>query len=441
VSSKGRVITLPHNFDPRPYQLDLLRAFDEGKKRLLCVWHRRAGKDKTCINVVARETQKRVGTYFYFLPTFSQGKRIIWDGMDGSGFRFLHHFPQELWDGQPNSTEMKLKLKNGSVFQVVGSDSIDGIVGTNPVGCVFSEFALQDPRGWDYVRPILAENGGWALFNGTPRGRNHYYRLHNMAIGNDNWWTQLLGYKDTGVLTEEQVQEEIQQGMPPELAAQEFECSWQAAQTGSYYGALIEKAYEEKRITDVPYDPELPVDTWWDLGVGDATAIVFVQEYGMQVRVIDYLEDSGEGLPFYIKQLAEKPYIYRDHVAPHDIEVRELGTGKSRLETARGLGLKFRVARKLSLDDGINATRMLIPKMWFDRTNCARLIESLEAYRKEYDFKREIFKDRPYHDWSSHACDALRTGAVGKRNAKVPQKRDRYARRLAGGAPTSWMAA
>lgn len=438
--SAAREITLPHNFTPRSYQVAPLRAFDEGARRLLLVWHRRAGKDKTCVNIVARESQRRVGTYFYFLPTYAQGKKIVWDGMDGAGFPFLHHFHPGLWDGSPNSTEMKLRLSNGSIFQVVGSDSIDSIVGTNPIGCVFSEFALQDPRGWDYVRPILAENGGWALFNGTPRGRNHFHRLYQMAIGNERWWTQLLTYRDTGVLSEEQVQDEIAQGMPPELAAQEFECSWQAAQTGSYYGAIIESAHEAGRITEVPYDPMLPVDTWWDLGIGDATAIAFVQEYGHQLRVIDYLEDSGEGLPFYIKALSEKPYIYRDHIAPHDIEVRELGTGKSRLEAARELGLKFRVARKLPIEDGINAVRMLLPRCWFDNTRCARLVEALEGYRKEYDHKREVFKDRPFHDWSSHGADAFRTGAVGKRNAKVPHSRDRYARR-SNERPTGWMAA
>lgn len=422
----GISVSLPYKFVPRDYQIPLLAAFDQGYKRLMAVWHRRAGKDKTCVNVTARETQRRVGTYFYFLPTYAQGKKIVWDGMDSAGFRFLHHFPTELWAGNPNNTEMKLRLTNGSIFQVVGSDNIDSIVGTNPVGCVFSEFALQDPRGWDYVRPILAENGGWALFNGTPRGRNHHFRLFKMAERNENWWTQLLSYEDTGVLTKEDVDEEIRQGMPPELAAQEFECSWQAGQTGSYYGSLMDTAMREGRVTSVPYDPALPVDTWWDLGIGDSTAIIFVQEHRLQIRVIDYLEDSGEGLPYYVKRLSDKPYIYRDHIAPFDIEVRELGTGNSRLEAARKLGLNFRVARKLPLEDGINAVRMLLPRCWFDADNCARLIESLEAYRKEFDHKQQVFKDRPLHDWSSHACDAMRVGAIGKRAARLPEKSERY---------------
>jgi hypothetical protein len=434
-------IRLPYKFEPRPYQVPLLAAFDQGYKRMIAVWHRRAGKDKTCVNVTARETQRRVGTYFYFLPTYAQGKKIVWDGMDSAGFRFLHHFPKELWEGQPNNTEMKLRLKNGSVFQVVGSDNIDSIVGTNPVGCVFSEFALQDPRGWDYVRPILAENGGWALFNGTPRGRNHHYRLYKMAEGNENWWCQLLPYQETGVLSEEDVKEEIRQGMPPELAKQEFECSWQAGQTGSYYGSLMDIAVKEGRITKVPYDPALPVDTWWDLGIGDSTAIIFVQEYGQQIRVIDYMEDSGEGLPYYVKELSKKPYIYRDHVAPFDIEVRELGTGHSRLEAARKLGLNFRVARKLPLEDGINAVRMLLPRCWFDADQCARLIESLEAYRKEFDHKQQVYKDRPLHDWSSHAADAFRVGAIGKRKAHVPKQEDRYAKRMREWNATTWMSA
>lgn len=435
-------VELPHHYEPRDYQRHVWRAFDSGFKRMCIVWHRRSGKDKTCVNLVARETQRRVGTYFYFFPTYSQGKKAIWDGMDFEGFRFLNHFPRDLWDGQPNNTEMKLRLKNGSVFQIVGTDNIDSVVGTNPVGCVFSEYSLQDPQAWEFIRPILLENKGWALFNGTPRGRqNHLFKLYTMAVGNKDWWVQRLGVDDTNALSEEEIQSERDAGMPEELLQQEYYCSWDSGMQGAYYASLMDKAEKEGRITDVPYDPLLPVHTAWDLGVGDSTAIIFFQlSPGGQIRIIDSYETSGEGLQYYVRYLAGKGYSYGDHVAPHDIEVRELGTGKSRLETGRSLGINFRVARKLPLDDGINAVRMMLPLCWFDREKTAHLRDALLAYSKEWDPKNRVYKDRPRHDWSSHAADAMRTMAVGRRRAEIPERRDRYAlkqMRKRG----SWMAA
>lgn len=434
-------IEMPFNYGPREYQLGVWQAIDSGIKRVLLVWHRRAGKDKTSLNIMARASQERVGSYFFFLPTYAQGKKIIWDGMDSNGFRFMNHFPRDLWSGTPNSTEMKLKLRNGSIFQVVGSDNIDSIVGTNPVGCVFSEYALQDPRGWDFIRPILRENGGWAVFNGTPRGKNHMFRMKQMAEHNDDWFYQMCTVNDTNVLTEEDIQAERDAGMDEELIQQEFYCSFEGGLSGAYYGKEMDEAERDKRICEVPYDPMLPVDTWWDLGIGDATAIVFTQVAFNQIRVIDYYETSGEGLKYFIKYLAEKPYVYGDHIAPHDIEVREMGTGKSRLETARSLGLNFRVARKLPIDDGINAVRSMLPLCWFDRENTEHLREALSSYRKEFDAKNRCYKSKPNHDWSSHAADAMRTGAVGRRRAYVPKKKDRYQLKDFRHTQRTWMSA
>ena len=383
-----------------------------------------------------------MGTYYYVFPTFAQGKRVIWDGMDGDGFRFLNHFPRELWSGTPNSTEMKLKLKNGSVFQIVGSDNIDRIVGTNPIGVVFSEFALQDPRAWQFIRPILAENGGWAIFNSTPRGRyNHFYAdAYRIAERSDNWFLSHLSAQDTGYPTEEEIERERRDGMSEELIQQEFYTSFTGGMQGAYYVREMEAAESEKRMLRNLYDPELPVDTWWDLGVGDSTVIIFVQTHFNEIRIVDYYESSGEGLQHYAKQVAEKPYIYRDHIAPHDITVRELGTGKSRLEMARNLGIKFQAARKLPVDDGIAAVRMMLPSCYFDKDKAAHLIEALLSYRKEWNDKERMYRDRPHHDWSSHPADAFRTGAVGRRRAKLPEKRERYEIRYTHNQG-SWMSA
>lgn len=217
-------LVVPYNYTPRPYQIPLLRALDSGVKRAISIWHRRAGKDKTLINLCAKKMLERVGSYYYFFPTYAQGKKVIWDGMDKTGFPFLNHFPKELLAGVPNSTEMKLRFKNGSVFQVVGSDNIDSIMGTNPVGCVYSEFSLQDPTGADYMSPILMENGGWEVYNTTPRGKNHAYRLYMMAKDNPEWFSEILTVNDTGVITPEMIQAERERGRSEEFIQQEYFC-------------------------------------------------------------------------------------------------------------------------------------------------------------------------------------------------------------------------
>ncbi len=422
-------IVLPYQFEPRGYQLPAFEARDAGIKRLLLIWHRRAGKDKTCVNFMARETQERVGVYYYILPTYAQAKKVIWDGMDFEGYRFMNHFPRELWDGTPNQTEMKLRFINGSLFQLVGSDNIDSILGTNPVGVVFSEYSLQDPAAWDFLRPILLENKGWALFNGTPRGKqNHLYKLWVMAQSNPEWFVQRLGVNDTQAMSEADIQSERESGMEEELIQQEYYCSFEAGMSGSYYGTQMGEVAEDDRITEVPYEPELPVDTWWDLGMHDAAAIVFVQQVpgSREIRIINYHEASGEGLQYYVRYLHSLPYVYGEHIAPHDIVVRELGTGKSRLEVAQNLGLRFKVARKLTYEDGINAVRMMLPMCWFDREKTTHLVDALMNYHKQWDKKQRTWRDRPEHDWSSHAADAMRCGAVGRKNPRLPEKQDRY---------------
>lgn len=438
-------ITLPHAFKPRPYQIPAWQAFDSGLKRLLLINHRRAGKDKTCINMMARATQERVGTYFYFLPTFAQARRVIWDGMDKDGFPFLGHIPRELWDGDKNSTHMKIKLKNGSVFQLVGSDNIDNIVGTNPIGCVFSEYSLQDPRGWDYISPILRENGGWAIFNGTPRGKqNHLHKLYQMAQGNPDWYVERLGVDQTGALTETDIEAERAAGKDEEFIQQEYYCSFEGGMSGAYYVAAMNKI--DSHITDVPHDPLMPVSTAWDLGIGDSTAIIFYQQSPAgQIRIIDHFTGSGEGLSYYISILFEKSreegYVYGDHLAPWDIQVRELGTGKSRLEVARGMGVNFKAVRKLPIDEGINAVRMMLPMCWFDEKKTEHLRDSLMSYTKDWDDKHQCWKDRPRHDWTSHDADAMRTLAVGRKHAQLPERQDKYARRYKVAKDFSWMAA
>lgn len=429
-------LTIPHNYSPRPYQLPILQAIDNGVCRIVWVAHRRSGKDKTCVNIVAKKMLERVGAYYYIFPTYNQGRKILWDGIDKEGVRFLDHFPAPLIDGKPNDTEMKLKFKNGSLFQVVGSDNIDSIVGTNPIGVVLSEYSLQDPNAWAFIRPILAENGGWALFVYTPRGENHGYDLYELAKNSQEWYCRLDKASETKVIPQEVLDQErteiIRLYGNDALYQQEYECNFTVPIAGAYYADNIMRLYSEGRIGNVPFEPRIAVDTWWDLGINDRMAIWFTQSVGMETRIIDFYSNSGHGFPHYIQHLKDKEYVYGKHTAPHDIEVRELTSGKSRRDTAATLGIQFGVAPKLPIHEGIDACRNLFSSLWFDAKKCQEGLNALKNYRKQYDEKRKTYLNQPYHDWSSNAADAFRTLATAldfKRRNIPAQQPDKYARR------------
>jgi len=431
-------VHLPNNYVARDYQRPFFAAMQGRILRAVMVWHRRSGKDKTALNWLIPESQRRVGTYYHLFPTYNQGQKIIWDGIDKDGFKVLDHFPADLIL-KKNETEMKVTLVNGSIYQVVGTDNFNRIVGPNPVGCIFSEYALQDPRAWDLIRPILRENGGWAVFCFTPRGKNHGFRLYSMAKRNPKWFCELRTIDQTidqgrRVFTPEDITEELAEGMDPDLVQQEFFCSWTGMTQGSYYGKPLEEAEKAGRIGRVPWEPQLRVDTWWDLGIDDYMAIWFTQAIAKEIRVIDYLEDSGEGLEYYAKELDKKPYVYGKHNAPHDINVRELGTGRSRLEVAEKLGIKFEVVPNIGVAEGIQAVRTILPRCWFDAGKCERGLDALRSYSKKWDEERKCFKDTPDEDWSSHAADAFRYFAVG---FKEPRKKWQSTQK----GPQSWMTA
>jgi len=421
-------IQIPYKFTPRPYQIDLYNCLPNGYKRGVVVFHRRAGKDKTLINIIAREMLKTKGTYYYFFPTYTQAKKVIWNGMDRDGFKFLDHIPQEIRI-RTNDSEMLIEIKNGSIFQLIGSDDYDKIVGTNPIGCVFSEYALQNPAAWEYIRPILTENKGWALFASTPRGENHFYDLYEMAKNNKDWFCQKLTIDDTRddlgnpIITKKQIDAERRDGMSEEMILQEFYCNFSASAIGSYYGSQLRLAEQEGRIANVPHETGLPVETWWDLGMRHSTPIWFSQTIGKEIRLIDYYEASGEGLAHYAKILGDKPYVYKAHHAPHDIEVRELGTGKSRIEVARALGINFRLVPNLGFEDGIEAVRNIFSRCWFDKTKCAPGLKALKNYRKDYDDKRKVFRSYPVDDWCADSSDAFRYLAVGFKVERIKKER------------------
>lgn len=232
-------ITIPFNYHPRPYQAPLYNCISNGFKRAVAVWHRRAGKDKTLLNLLVAQAFKRVGVYYYLFPTYQQGRKVLWDGIDRNGFRYMDHIPESL-RANTNQAEMKIKLKNGSLIQIVGTDNIDSVRGTNPIGCVFSEYSLQDPGAWDVIRPILAENDGWAVFNYTPRGRNHGFLLYDMAKSNPEWFSELLTVDDTGAVSKDIVQAERESGMSEEMVQQEFYCSFEASLQSCFFAGALD---------------------------------------------------------------------------------------------------------------------------------------------------------------------------------------------------------
>jgi len=434
-------ITLPNAWQPRAYQQRLWRYLEqEGPRRAVAVWHRRAGKDEICLHWAACAAMRRTGNYWHMLPEAAQARRAIWDAVNPhSGLRRLDEaFPPAI-RAAIREDEMRIRFVNGSTWQLVGSDNFNSLVGAPPAGLVFSEFALANPLAWDYLRPILAENRGSALFMFTPRGRNHAWKLYDLARGNPSWFAELLTVEDTGAIPPAVIAEERASGMSEDMIRQEYFCSFDAALPGAYYGKLLQQADDAGRIGRVPWAPDLLTHTAWDLGIGDSTAIWFCQIAGQEVRIVDYYENFGVGLDHYAKILREKPYVYGEHLLPHDAQVADLSTGRSRLQTLAGLGISGRVLpREPNIEDGINAVRNLLPRCWFDAAKCAHGLEALRQYRCDYDAERAIYSARPRHDWTSHAADAFRYLARGLPEPQRSQgPRERYAPpRMTGG---TWM--
>lgn len=347
-------------------------------------------------------------TAFHILPTYSQAKKVIWDSSTNDGFRILDYIPKEVVESK-NAQEMKIRFTNGSMYQLIGSDNIDSLVGSNPKIIIFSEYAIQSPAAWNYLRPILDVNKGYAIFISTPRGKNHFYDLMNMAKGKSDWFCEVLSITDTGVLNENDMENARLEGMSDELIQQEFYCSFNRGVEGSYYGKLIEKAREEKRICNVPYDPRTPVNTAFDIGYGDSTSITFWQEVGGECRIIDFYEAQGEGMVHYAKIIQNKPYLYGTHYLPHDAGSGSIQTGRTLQDIAYEIGLKTTILpRETDIQIGIDGVRSVLNYCFIDEIKCRHLIKCLENYHKKYNDKTQSYSEAPLHDWTSHAADSMR---------------------------------
>ncbi|HEX4374874.1 MAG TPA: hypothetical protein VHZ50_16335 [Puia sp.] len=348
------------------------------------------------------------------MPSYAQAKKVIWDSVTNEGMRILDYFPQELIS-QKNSQEMKIRLKNGSLFQLIGSDNIDSLMGTNPKIVVFSEYALQDPIAWDYIRPILRVNNGYAIFISTPRGRNHFHEIFRTAQTTIGWFHERLSIDDTNILSTEDISKERLDGMSEELIQQEFYCSFDRGIEGSYYANLIRNMMDNERIVPFDYDSYRPVHCAFDLGWDDSTAIIFFQIFGNEIRVIDCEEHSTQTLKWYKDLLDKKGYKYGAYLFPFDVETTDgLISGCTRKEFLEGLGISVTVVPKLLISDGIEAVKALMSnRLYINSKKCQPLIKSLEHYHREWDDKHKVYKNAPRHNWASHYSDALRYLAIG----------------------------
>ena len=393
-------------YEPRAFQAELHQSL---ARFSVLVAHRRFGKTVFAVNELidrALTCPRERPRFAYIAPLAVQAKTIVWDYLKA----YTAAIPQVSW----HESELRLDLPNGARISLYGADNPDRLRGLYFDGVVLDEYGDMPPRLWsEIIRPALADRLGFAVFIGTPKGRNQFYELYQRAKTLPDWFAASLPVSDTGLLAESELAA-ARQAMSSDQYAQEFECAFNTTQQGAYYGNLMQNAAKENRLTRVPWEPSLAVETWWDLGIGDATAIWFVQRSGVEVRIIDFYEASGEGLPHYIKVIQARGYVYGRHLAPHDIAVRELTSGVTRIETARQLGVEFEIAPRLSIEEGIEAVRTLLPRCWFDQGKCGNGIEALSQYRKDFDERLKSWREKPRHDWTSHAADAFRMGAIAR---------------------------
>jgi hypothetical protein len=391
-------------YAPREQQIAIHNAIDASRFTVV-VAHRRMGKTVSAINHLIKAAvlnEKKDPRYAYIAPTYGQAKRVAWD--------YLQEYTRPL-GASYNVSELRADFW-GRRISLYGSDNPDSLRGQYFDGVVIDEVGDQNPKIWnEIIRPALADRLGWALFIGTPKGNNHFHDLAERAKTEADWSFLEFKASQTKIIAEQELKAALRE-MGQDKYDQEFECSFNAAVEGSYYGSIINDLEANGRIAEFPRDDLCRSFTAWDIGMGDSTAIWVAQVAGKEIRLLDCVENHGVGLDWYVSWLRENNYQSFDHILPHDVEVRELGTGKSRKEVLQEAGLNVTVAPRLSIADGIQATRRLLPRCWF-HPDTKQGLNALRNYRKEYDEKRSVFYDKPLHDWSSHFSDAMRYLAVG----------------------------
>ena len=427
-------------YSPRPLQ----RAIHDQLHRFnVLVCHRRFGKTVLCINELIKEAikcKKQDGRYAYVAPFMLQAKDVAWT--------YLKRYTNPIPGVQYNESELRVDLPNGARIRLYGADNAERLRGLYFDGVVLDEYGQMSPTVWpEIIRPMLADRGGWAIFIGTPMGDNHFREIYDSATSSNpeylgpEWWAAKFKASDTDVLSPHEI-DAMRRSMSEEQYDRELECSFAASVPGAYYAKALQEAEEEGRITIVRHDPLIKVYTCWDLGHDDDTSIWFIQQKGPQVRVIDYYENHGEHMDHYLGVCREKPYIYGPFILPHDSEEHRIAAYRSPAQIVRNLDYKtIVVPRTNNVQHGINLGRALIEAAWFDAETCAQGLKSLRNYQREWDEDRKVFREKPRHDWASHAADAWRTAAEGLPNAPIQKPMDRYSQKPQNLAPASWMSA
>ena len=435
VQTKSK-IQIPYNFQPYYWQVPSFNMLENGYKRGIWVDHRRCGKDIRCINLIIKQMYQEPGLYFLVYPTLKQGRMILWEGYTDEGKTFLEtYLPQGLLASKPNSTDMKFRIysRNGdiSMLQVVGTENnrYEAMRGTNPRGIIFSEYSRQHPGAWDVVRPILLKNGGWAIFQSTPNGNNHFKDLWDITAKNNRWFRCLHTVKDTydhegyRLISLADIEEELATGQTEDFVQQEYYCSFSQGIEGTYVGKLIQELEDNERIEDLPYDPTYLVNTYWDLGIRkDSMSVWFVQQVGQEIRFIDFEEATAKTFTYWAKVLQDKPYLYGKHFAPHDIQHREMigaeDAAKSRLAHAKDVGILFNKTPFASFENGVEALRGLLGLCRFDQTKCKAGLDHLRKWGKKYNKLEQRYTETENDNEHSHAGAAARYAAINIRQAQ-----------------------
>jgi hypothetical protein len=419
-------IQIPNNWQPREYQKPAWNALCSGFKRACIVAHRRWGKDDLALHWAAVSAMEKPATYWHMLPEAAQARKAIWEAVNPhTGKRRIDEaFPQAIRKST-RENEMMIKFVNGSSWQVVGSDNYNSLVGSPPYGLTFSEWSLCDPNAWAYLRPILAENGGWAIFIYTSRGKNHGYSLYNMATESKDWYSLKSSAKDTDVFNDYQLEQELKEyeaayGVDAGKAywLQEYFCSFDAALPGAYYVGELSRAEQDGRITSLPYESTLPVHTWWDIGRTDYTAIWFCQYVGREVRFIDYYQNNMREPKHYAEVLRDRGYFYEEHHLPHDADFHkfEAKDGKSAKEQFQELMPRedFTVHNRVhSVESSIYQAKAFFSRCVFDKNKTKDGLESLGSFAQAWDDKHKVFTGLPSKGWFRHGADAFMYAAVG----------------------------
>lgn len=400
---------------PRPQFV----SFHKRSQRWACiVAHRRSGKTVACVmDLIDAATfcKKPDGRFAYLAPTYAQAKDTSW--------AYLKRFTATIPGIEQRESDLMVVFPNGARVRLYGAETFERLRGTYSDGIVLDEYGDMDPRAWpEVLRPSLADRKGWAVFIGTPKGKNDFHRIHTAALHDPDWFSLTLKASQTGLLPDAELAD-MRQAMSADQYDQELEVSFDAAIRGAIYRTELAEMESSGRICGVPYDPSVPVWTAWDLGVGNSTAIWCAQLVGREVHIIDYYEGNGEPLTHYVAWLDKKPYRYGLDLLPHDAAARELGTGKTREETLRANGRKTRILPAQSIEDGIEAVKMLFGRSWFDRERTTRGRECLAHYRRDFNDKMGIYKDTPVHDWASDGADAMRYLAMGLRETQSTSPR------------------